>query len=359
MKRVISYKVIGRLNFNSSIFTSKKNRNPLCTMCTLWCICIFLFSCERRELIYYSTAEVTLTADWSRANLDYEESYGATVIFYPHDGSAPRVVLMGDRTYETARLPVGKYDAILFNRSFDDFGNIAFRGRETLATFEAYSTKVETKTVGQTKGTKETREIITAPPERIASAVLRDFEVTEGMLGNYDGAATTRDIVDKLHFTPSEQTHSLPVRVSIRGVKNIRNAKCTVSGVSGSFFLGSGVPGNTTLTQEFGLGKPVLDAGSITDGYMESTVNIFGLDKEAPHEIRITALLVDGSTVVEQIISESHITEKEDGNGAIYFYIEATAPEVIPDVKEEGSTDSSFDASVDDWGEEENEEIVL
>lgn len=58
------------------------------TLCPLWCI---LFSgCDRRELTYSDEAEITLTADWSKAGLSEQEAqYGATAVFYPTDGSTP------------------------------------------------------------------------------------------------------------------------------------------------------------------------------------------------------------------------------------------------------------------------------
>ena len=85
-----------------------------------------LASCQRRELTYYTEAEISVTADWSRAGQEEESRYGATLILYPQDGGAPRVALMGDRTRSTVQLPEGRYDALLFNRSFDDFGTVAF-----------------------------------------------------------------------------------------------------------------------------------------------------------------------------------------------------------------------------------------
>lgn len=106
---------------------------------------LWLASCERRELTFYTEAEITVTADWSRADQQEENQYGATLIFYPQDGGTPRVVLMGDRTQTTVRLPDGRYDAILFNRSFDEFGTMAFRGQEQLHTLEAYALQTETR----------------------------------------------------------------------------------------------------------------------------------------------------------------------------------------------------------------------
>ena len=147
--------------------------------------------------------------------------------------------------------------------------------------------------------------------------------------------------------------------MNINGVSNIRSAKCVISGVPSSLFLHDGSPGDAGHSQEFTLGDPVLHAGSFTDGYQETTVNVFGFDKNVPHKIRITALLVDGKTVVEQTVTGLEITEREDADGTLQLYIDGQAPETIPDVKPEGSMDSGFGAEVDEWGEEKNEDILL
>lgn len=91
-----------------------------------------LVACNRRELTYSPEATITISADWSQSGLnEKEQDYGATAIFYPTDGSTPFVALMGDRIYKTLCLKEGCYNVVLFNRSFDDFGNLCFRGEKT------------------------------------------------------------------------------------------------------------------------------------------------------------------------------------------------------------------------------------
>ena len=102
-------------------------------------LCSLLWGCERRELTYYMEAEVTVTADWSCAGLEEEKEEGATLIIFPQDGSAPRIVLTGEREHTTVRLPLGTYDAVFLNRSFTDFNNLLFRGYDALESLEAYA----------------------------------------------------------------------------------------------------------------------------------------------------------------------------------------------------------------------------
>lgn len=68
--------------------------------------------------------------------------------------------MMGDRSGDAVRLPMGVYDIIVFNRSFNDFSNIAFRGN-SYETLEAYARKVETRVDKKTR--VETRTIISSP----------------------------------------------------------------------------------------------------------------------------------------------------------------------------------------------------
>ena len=148
----------------------------------LLCLVVLFTGCERRALTYYEVTELHILVDWSQSGLAAEEeNYGSTILFYPRDGGTPHIFQMGERTGETVRLPMGTYDAIIFNRSFNDFSNIAFRG-DSYETLEAYARKVETRVDEVTR--VETRTIISSPDE-LAVATLEGFIVTEDMLGNY------------------------------------------------------------------------------------------------------------------------------------------------------------------------------
>lgn len=316
--------------------------------------CLCLGACERRELTYYMESEITVTADWSMAGLEEEREYGATLIAYPKDGGAPKVVLMGNRTGITFRLPRGKYDMILFNRSFDDFSSLAFRGKENLETLEAYAKKVETR--------PETQIIISAP-ERLATAVIRNFEVTDEMLGNYTPASTRTSICPEgachIQFIPVPITQKTQVELRIKGLDNLKKATCTMTGIPLSVFLYNGSAGKELGAQDFTTGNPIFDEGSQTNGKLTGELNLFGLSKEEDPQVILKALLVDGKTTVEQQIGDVEVRQNEDGNGSITVYVEAEAPESLPDVKPEEDVNSGFDADVDEWGNETVTEIPI
>lgn len=303
---------------------------PLCPLCTLWCILFLICSCERRELVYSVDTALSISVDWSRADQEEEKNYGATVIFYPHDGGAPRTVLMGDRTQTTVNLPSGHYSVLLFNRSFYDFSGIAFRGAEDFHTLEAYARKVETRASSR---------VIVENPEKLATARMDDFENTS-----------------TLHLVPTPLTRKIEVQVYLKGLKNVKEVRCILDGIPTSVLLSTGMLSGETASHEFELGNPVYDSGSKTDGTMSGSLNVFGFNPDLPHEMKITALLADNKTVVNQTFEKVQVDETMDEKGIIILRIEATAPEAFPDVEMGGS---GMDVDVGNWGDEENTDIEL
>ena len=315
---------------------------------------LFLASCDRRELTYYMESEITVPADWSCAGQEEECDYGATLVIYPQDGSRPKVVLMGEREKTTVRLPEGRYDAVLFNRSFSDFGCIIFRGHEILESLEACARQVETRA---------STRVIVSSPEKLAAATLRDFEVTESMLGNYAPPVSRNTACPAgacaMHFVPAPLTRRIEVELHVDGLNNVREARCTLGGVPFSVFLHDGSVGEELCAQEFRVGNPVLDVDSWQNGTLTGELNVFGFDKDMLHEMKLITLLVDGKTVVERTLQDVRVTESTDGNGVITLSVSAATAEPLPDVKPEGGSDSGFDADVEEWGEETKTEIPI
>lgn len=301
-------------------------------------ICGALFAaCDRRELTYSNEPEIIITADWSKAGLgEHEAQYGATAVFYPAEGGAPATVLMGDRDRKTARLKKGRYHVVLFNRSFDDFGSIAFRGMEAHHTLEAYAKNAQSKGVDGGK-------VATDCPDGLAAACVENFEV--------NGRSC------RLNFTPQKLTREITATIHIKGLNNIRTATCSLGGVSESVFLASGKPSERTMVQQFELGNPVYLPGSQTEGTLSATFSVFGFDENFAHDMHFKALLVDGKTEFEETLENMKVNVEEDGEGLVHITIEVACTETIPTVRPEGS--SGMDADVDGWEEEENKDIDI
>lgn len=336
----------------------------LCAYFTLFICALVTFSgCDRRELTYYESAEITLTVDWSQSGLDDEEgaAHGATAVFYPTDGGEPKIFLMGNYSQEAVRLPEGVYDVIVFNRSFTDFSNIAFRGNEGYETLEAYSKNIETRADGK-NGTRT----VTGSPEKLASVAVKGFTVTEDMLGNYSQttygksaySATVEDDRCALHLVPEKRTREVVAVIRVEGLNNIRSATCRLDGIAESVFLATGRVSGQTASQEFPLSHPVFDEGSPFNGTLTSTFNVFGVDFSESHHLHLEARLVDGKTVFTGDYDNVKVTEKDNGEGIITIYVEATTDK-IPDVKPEGGSGSGFDVDVDGWGDDVNTDVPI
>ncbi|MCS2954816.1 DUF5119 domain-containing protein [Bacteroides thetaiotaomicron] len=185
MRQVVSDRVISdkRTVLHISVFR-QKNKRAYYPLSVLLFVCLCLCSCDRRDLTYSDEAEITITADWSKTGLSkLEGQYGATAVFYPIGGGSPVTVLMGDRNRKTVRMKEGRYNVVVFNRSFDDFSGIAFRGTDAHHTLEAYVRNA------QAKGT-DNGKVATDSPDELAAGYVEEFEVTPGMLGNYEPSAT-------------------------------------------------------------------------------------------------------------------------------------------------------------------------
>ena len=337
--------------------------STLRNMLLLWVFYSFVFfmsvACNHREQFYSLETEIMICANWSRSGLnEKEQDYGATTVFYPTDGSIPIVVLMGDRMYKTVYLKEGCYDVILFNRSFDDFGNLGFRGEDAYRTLEAHVKNVVTK------DEPAAEIIITDSPDELAVDCMDGFEVTSGMSGNYLSIMANRSgkknadskNACQLCFSPQKLTQKITVKIHIKGMNNIRNATCKLDGIAESVSLASGQISEKTVAQEFCLSNFAYDSGSVTDGILSATISVLGFDTGISHNLHLKAELMDGKTTFEEDFDDLKISRVEEG-GRMSFFIDMTCEENVPDVEVEGS--SGFDANVDDWDDEVNSDIDI
>lgn len=292
---------------------------------------LLLSGCERRELTYYSSEELQVSADWTSADLEEENEYGATLIFYPRGGGAPQTILMGDRRRTTVRLPLGRhYDVLLFNRSFLDFSAVGFRNKEAFHTLEAYARQVESRS--------ETRVIVRAP-EKLAVDAVEDLVVSKDM-----------------HFVPCKLTQTIKVTIYVKGLHNVRDAMCTMDGLPVSVFLATGKASGETASHTFELDDRQYDEGSSTDGSLSGSFNVFGFNAGAGHELEFSALLKDGKTEVREVFPDISISAEEDEKGNVVFSVEVIATKPMPDVD---MGDAGLDADVDDWEDGEDCDIDM
>ena len=102
----------------------------------------------------------------------------------------------------------------------------------------------------------------------------------------------------------------------------------------------------------------MFDENSSRNGTLAGTFNVFGIDLSQSHQLHIEAQLIDGKTFFTGDYDNVQVTEKDNGEGIVTIYVEATTDR-IPDVEPDGTSGSGFDVDVDGWGNEVDTDVPL
>ncbi|MFI3292800.1 MAG: DUF5119 domain-containing protein [Rikenellaceae bacterium] len=350
-------------------------------------ICLVALSCERRELTYdYSPyCEVLVNVDWSNMS---EAPTGMSIRAYPEDGGEPIVVQSNTITSGTLKLPAGVYNILVFNQIPSDFGTVGFRGLDKWETAEVYSVEDATKSWATTKAD----ETIVREPEDIAVATYEDVEICEDCIQKsteqYE-LTGERIVAETLNLKPRIVVKRTFVRVKVDGISNLRSTRGVLTGMSDGY--------NFSTQQSFSSQvSHVLENWTIEDfeyGDQFGETNIYFMSFGLPEtttttrvaddwqgSIYLQILLVDNKTIIEHTADISQNTTTNDDEETRDADVETDVdvdvetnitvevglsgslddpPPVLPNVKPEGSSSSGFDATVEDWGDEESYDLPV
>ena len=324
---------------------------------------LFTTGCHRRplDMDYVDKAELTIILDWSKAQIDPN---GATIIFYPADGSSPITKLTNQDT-TTVSLDIGFYSIIAFNETFRDFDNISFRNTDYFETIEAYVKE---------EGANKAGDVISANPDILASVSVGEYQVTADMIEQTRSKTKTKtktktkadadaliDAYPNLVITlqPLRVVYPAVVTAKIIGLERISSAGAYVVGFSEGVFLSTGKTSIYSTTQKFTFTERTFNEGSSTEGYLRGNFNCFGLryrDEGTPitgYTLSFRSILIDGSDFIEDRDISNKIRQIELEIGLEILVdlgdtgVGGDDPYVIPDVKGEGG----WDVKVDEWEE--------
>lgn len=308
--------------------------------------------CDTRRDIIDNDAVlwVRFEMDWSQSNLT--ERNGASVWFFPHDGSRPTVKLThSDR--DSVKLSKGDYSVLVFNETVSDHDYIRFRGTDRYETFEAYAKPI----TPSARYSKADSDPTASAPNILAVARLEKFTVTREML--------SCDTRPTLSFTPQCVITFVTLTIHLNGVENIAasGSALSLSGMAEGLSLATGAPTRNTVTHLAVLGERRFDEGSTTNGTLTARFNSFGLLNTSVGSsgsrniitlyLRMRGKLPNGSYDLDPIeVDITGIINEFEVGGDIYISEEIQIPDEIPDVPDENNPDpdSGFDADVKDWG---------
>ncbi len=333
----------------------------------LYLISFLAVSCELRELTYgyYPVCNLTLDVDWS---LFGETPDGMTAIFYPkRKGLKPVVHTTNEVRSTIVPLSKGTYDIILFNQSPGEFGTLNFKGLNQYNTAEVYL-----ETINMELGEEE----VALQPERFAVATMEDFTVTEEMVVQSMQIAAGKDdvgthISTAIRMTPKCVVTPGIVRIHIEGFPNLGSLRGSISGIAGNFIHSQYSSGSRKVTHLFeswsrqqyqdnpdqGLVKTSFSSfghPNMLLSRVESSVMTRANDSEWENStLDISILLSDNETILDYSFDVGDYVRKVEENGQMTLIIDIEGQIRLPDVVTNNGG-GSFDATVDDWGEEEN-----
>ena len=316
-----------------------------------------LTSCTHKELCpsHHHTARVRIDTDWSEFTV--ERPTGMSVNVYGEDGKIVRAALSNTLTHVDLELEPGRYSALAYNQSPSEFGTLRFESMDTWD--EAAVMADYTKSLWYKSGEDEP---VIFEPEWFGTDRGTGLTVTMPMLEASDAIRRTKaadfpmsNVIATL--TPKNVIYTITVRVRIQGIHNLKAARASLNGLAAGFLLGQGHQSAATGTQLLEEWTLTRDSSDPTIGWIKAVIASFGLPhghkgQAAENTLSLSLLLVDNKTKLDFSFPVGDSFRK-NADSELELSIEKELEDRLPDVKPENGSDSGFDATVDDWGDEE------
>lgn len=331
---------------------------------------LLLTSCEHKELCYHHphTAKVRIDVDWSQ--FEKEIPTGMTVMIYPiNDGHYLRH-LTNTTTHAVVDLEAGFYNTIVYNQSETEFGTVEFTGMDKFSTAEVHTIDATSRWYA----CRAEGERLVQQPEWIGTDYCTEAEVTPSMvetareeyMADLSKANTPMQFVIASH-TPQNIIHTISVKVHLKGIYNLRSARASLTGLAGGYSFSKNKPTANNVTQLLETWTMTQNPDDPTQGYITARITSMGLpydhaSKAEENEFTLSVLLVDNETIVDIPFKVGDKFQKiydESGRYTLDLYIELWAEDPLPDVKPADGGDGGFNATVDDWGDEQNVDIEM
>lgn len=318
---------------------------------------LMLVSCRKQlcqEHSHPHGRSVRVIVDYS--HMDYIPAQ-MRIDFYDNAGAkqATRFITPSDNIIE---LPVGEYKAICYN---DNSEYMQFRNENSYENFSAYMpqiTRSEYNAMYMGRATAySSRETASSAPVNVsAGGNVPSSQVLRTTIGQPDllfsdhcsSFAVTEDAASQadLYFTPLNITVVYHINVTVSGMKYVKQARGTMTGVSQAKFMYNCQRNVEPATVMFDCTR---EETRITTSMTAFGIIGFNASDDAlarMNELRFEFLLRDGSTYTESFDIRALLTEELCAKGGTIdlgsFVIE------IPEVD-----DGGFNAILEDWYDEE------
>lgn len=327
-----------------------------CCYCDL-CDCDAGNGCEKEK------AQLCIPVDWS--HFDEDPPTGMTVVAYPADDSKPIVVQTN--TLKQAELSVdeGIYHFMVFNQTTSEFGTLQFEGMDKYSTATVYAKSYQSRWYSRSDA-----EATAYSPEWLADGSIEAVRVTE-----YMAEADSTFAIDTVK--PRNVISTVNIHVHVKNIYNIRSARASLTGLAAGYRFATNKPTEESVTQLIENWTLQPDADNPANGTLTASFQSFGLPadhKNTPeeNELTLSLLLVDDKTqqdfcfqvgdkfvkkanrdIDTDIDADIEISTDVDLELELHLQVETA----IQDVKPTEGSSSGFNATVEDWGDEEKIDI--
>ena len=324
---------------------------------------VVLSSCTHKELCFghHHTARVRVLADWS--GFTVEQPTGMSVHIYDEDGDEVKSSLSNNTEFTDFELEPGGYEAVVFNQSPSEFGSVRFEDLNRLdqaSVWADYTKSLWFKA--------DADEPVICQPEWVGTDMRGGLAVDMNMMATSPEARRTRsesfpqeNVLARL--TPENIIYTITITVRIYGIHNLKAARGSLSGLSAGYFLGKEQPASETGTELLEEWTVTRDDSDPTKGFLKAEITSFGLPyghQAQPQDnvFKLSLLLVDNKTKLDYIFPVGD-RFKGDADRELHLELSEEIADRLPDVKPENGSAGGFDASVDDWGDEEIIDIPI
>lgn len=334
---------------------------------------LFVTSCQPHDPFCYSHyhgAKVRVDVDWSEFQEDKPD--GMTLFLFPSDSTGQVIQeITHTTTHAVFQLMPDDYTVLVHNQSASEFGSVSFRQMSHYTTAwvrPERCTSAWYSPVGD--------ETLVLNPEWLAFD-RREAVVTPDMIEGgteYDDGHLSRaasDTTETLIATmiPQNVVYTLHVSVEVKGVNNLRDARAAFSGLADGYFIGLEEYHSdkvTHLMESWTVKGKTTGADGVQTGTLYGEITCFGLPKghggkSTENVLRLSLLLVDNQTRVNRMFSVgSRIHQRTTNGSPLHLYVNLTLSDKLPDVTPAlGDNESGFDAEVNDWGNETNQDVGM
>lgn len=381
------------------------------------------FGCQRRplEAMYSATVRTIVRCTWEinvttsidvdvdvdvdvdavvDADMQVEKPSGVTLYFF-RDGVYHSQVTTSNVDSVEVQLEPGKYRMYMISQSPEEYWRMQF---QDMTSFSSAATTLREATGMSWAARKSNDEVVVENPEVLFAGVSDEFEITEQMTDDYQyyytnlkklrRASQNNTKGDTKGGTKSDEEIYLEERVEHYTIRipiaatnvvsqlwvtiyagnadALQSVRASTSGMARTFELTQNTTGGEQAIQVLRDWKLTIDDPVRRVGHVDGIITTFGLPNgEQPSAQRdsalnVSALLIDNSTVADYIFDVGDKIQKLKplpGYRHLYRLVFGTIekPEItLPDVKPpDTGGGGGFVAGVEDWGEEQNIDLLL